>query len=98
MDWAPHSRAVIERLGVPALWTPAGASDDVELTGLYFEPYALIEGEVNGSDPLFVCMAADADGIARGDELHVAGANWTVANAEPDRPSGRVRIRLQAVE
>lgn len=76
---------------VAATWSVGAAT----VNGIFDKDYALQLGLVDGSNPIFMCKAADMPTAAQGQTLTIAGIVYTITDVKPDG-SGVLIIELRA--
>lgn len=90
IDWAKHARAIVSRLGRPAVYTPAAgvSGSPVTVRGIFRRPYQRILDMAESSDPSFFCMVADVPGIKGGATFTVDAVVWRVKPSPEVEPVG----------
>jgi hypothetical protein len=71
---------------VEASWTAAGGSP-ADVVGIFNDEYFEDVGGpvgVEGSQPVFVCAAADVPNVAQGDTIAIDGKTYSIVNVRPD--------------
>jgi len=87
-----------DRAGMLADWESAGYGGTKTVSGVFLNGYAEaavgLVG-VGGTEPRFVCAAADVDADPTGKSLVIDGTTWTIIRGEPDG-TGLMRLVLAA--
>jgi hypothetical protein len=104
VDFAKHARAAIRVNGADWTATPAGESPTpFTLRGVLYAAYAEVIGAavapgVSISQPRFLTMHADLNGLTVGATLALEGDTYTVAFVpdKPERPAGVAVLELEA--
>jgi hypothetical protein len=100
MDFTPHLRRIVDRIGEAATWTPAAGGGPFNFTAIYDEVYREVPlGEANQAGKELEISArndelAQGSGIKRGDTVTYNGTNFKVGNLEAIAP-GLTRITLR---
>lgn len=95
MDWLPHVRRVIARIGEDATYTPPGGGGTSTVRGVYQQPYRLALDIVDSSSPTFAVIQADVPTFGRGALLLLRAVNFKVVSVEPDPVSGLTIGKLE---
>lgn len=96
MDWAPHMRRIIERLGEDVTYTPAVGSP-ATVRALYIAPFYRALDLVPSSQPRLALMAADIASLSTQDHVTVRGTAYRIAEIEPNAVSGVTVCPLEEV-
>jgi hypothetical protein len=98
MDWAPHMRRILSRLGEDATFTH-GSAQTSSVKGIFVSPYSQMPAGLPAgfasSEPRFAAMTEDLPSVEQQDTITRGTVDYKITDIQPDDPSGVTMLVLQ---
>lgn len=97
VDWAAADAVILSTFGEDLIWRVAGAGDGATISVIVSEPDAEVSMFSQAVRVPSLVMSVDASlGVAIGDTIERAGAEFTVRAIDRDPQAGLARLSMDA--